>query len=113
MVQGPTFLSLPANQGPAQGRGPTGIWNLAHSISDPRAEISAILVMVCRSSTTSRGTTYWFHNFCFPMSRLSGLRMRNFPGLMCLPKSTEKQRQLSNEGKDKHDPRSQFTRLST
>ena len=40
------------------GRGPTGIWNLAHSISDPRSEILRILVMVRRSSTTSRGTTY-------------------------------------------------------
>ena len=38
---------------------------------------------------TSRGATYWFHCFCFPMSRLSGLRMRNFPDLMCLPKSRE------------------------
>ena len=27
--------------------------------------------MVRRSSTTSRGTTYWFHCFCFPVSRLS------------------------------------------
>ena len=34
--------------------------------------------MVRRSSTTSRGTTYWFHRFCFPMSRVSGLRVRNF-----------------------------------
>ena len=33
---------------------------LAHSISDPRAEISGILVMVRRSSSASRGTTYWF-----------------------------------------------------
>ena len=45
-------------------RGPTGIWNSAHSISDPRAEISGILVMVRRSSATSRGTTYWFQYFC-------------------------------------------------
>ena len=42
--------------------------------------------MVRRSSTTSRGTTYWFHCFSFPMSQLSGLRMRNFADLMCLPK---------------------------
>ena len=41
-------------------RGPTGIWNLAHSISDPRAEISGILVMVRRSNSTFRGSTYWF-----------------------------------------------------
>ena len=34
-------------------RGPTGIWNLAHSISDPRAAISGMLVMVRRSSSTS------------------------------------------------------------
>ena len=45
--------------------------------------------MVRRSSTTSRGTTYWFPCFCFAMSRLSGLRMRNFSDLMCLPKSRE------------------------
>ena len=45
--------------------------------------------MVRRSSTTSRGTTYWFHCFSFPMSQLSGLRMRNFSDLMCLPKSRE------------------------
>ena len=44
-------------------RGPTGIRNLAHSISDPRAEISEILVMVRRSSATSRGTTQWFQFF--------------------------------------------------
>ena len=49
--------------------------------------------MVRRSSTTSRGTTYWFPSFCFAMSRLSGLRMRNFSDLMCLPKSREE-----NEG---------------
>jgi len=54
--------SLP-DRGPTQGRGPTGIWLLAHSISDPRAEISGILVMVRRSSTTSRSTTYWFPIF--------------------------------------------------
>ena len=35
----------------------------AHSISDPRAEISGILVMVRRSSSMSRGTTYWFRFF--------------------------------------------------
>ena len=45
--------------------------------------------MVRRSSSTSRGTNYWFHCFCFPISRLSGLRKRNFPDLMCLPKSRE------------------------
>ena len=45
--------------------------------------------MVRRSSTTSRGTTYWFQCFSFPMSQLSGLRMRNFSDLMCLPKSRE------------------------
>ena len=45
--------------------------------------------MVRRSSTTSRGTTYGFPCFCFAMSRLSGLRMRNFSDLMCLPKSRE------------------------
>ena len=33
-------------------------------MSDPRAEISGILVMVRRSSATSRGTTYWFLYFC-------------------------------------------------
>ena len=68
-------------------RGPTGIWNLAHSISDPRAEISGILVMVRRSGTTSRGTTYWFHCFSFPMSSLSSLRMT-----WCAYQSQEKKR---------------------
>ena len=48
--------------------------------------------MVRRSSTTSRGTTYWFLCFCFAMSRLSGLRMRNFSDLMCLPKSREEEK---------------------
>ena len=69
--------------------------------------------MVRRSSTTSRGTTYWFHCFCFPMSQLPGLRMRNFSDLTCLPKSREEKVIESNEGKDKLDPRSQPTRLST
>ena len=69
--------------------------------------------MVRRSSTTSRGTTYWFHCFNFPMSQLSGLRMRNFSDSMCLPKSREEKVTESNEGKDKLDPRSQPTRLST
>ena len=45
--------------------GPTGIWNLAHSISDPRAEISGILVMVRRSNSTFRGTTHWFWLFLY------------------------------------------------
>ena len=66
-------------------RGPTGIWNLAHSISDPRAEISGILVMVRRSSPTSRGTTYWFQYFCFPMSRVFRLRMCKFSERKCYP----------------------------
>ena len=44
-------------------RGPTGIWNSAHSISDPRAEISGILVIARRSSATARGNTYWFKLF--------------------------------------------------
>ena len=50
-------------------RGPTGIWHLAHSISDPRAEISGILVMVRRSSATFRGTTYWFQFLLFSCPR--------------------------------------------
>ena len=33
------------------------------SLSDPRAEISGILVTVRRSSATSRSTTYWFKLF--------------------------------------------------
>ena len=56
--------SLP-DRGPTQGRGPTGISHLAHSISNPRVEISGILVMVRRFSATSRGTTYWFQFFIF------------------------------------------------
>ena len=43
-----------------------------HSISDPRVEISGVLVMVRRSSATSRSTTYWFHFFCFPVTRVFG-----------------------------------------
>ena len=68
--------------------------------------------MVRRSSTKSRGTTYWFNCFSFPMSQLSGLRMRNFSDLMSLPKSREEKVTGSNEGKDKLDPRSQPTQLS-
>ena len=45
--------------------------------------------MVRRSSTTSRGITYWFPCFCFTVSRLSGLLMRNFSDLRCLPRSRE------------------------
>ena len=56
--------SLP-DRGPTQGRGPTGIRHLAHSISNPRAEISGLLVMVRRSSASSRGTTYLFQFFTF------------------------------------------------
>ena len=37
--------------------------NLAQSMSDPRVEISGVLLMVRRSSATSRGTTYWFQFF--------------------------------------------------
>ena len=58
-------------------RGPTGIWNLAHTVSDPRAEISGILVMVRCSSTTSRGTTSWFLVLFFPVPGIN-LRMRKF-----------------------------------
>ena len=39
--------------------------NKVYSISDPRAEISGILVMVRRFSPTCRGTTYWFQYFGF------------------------------------------------
>ena len=45
-------FSLP----PCQGGGRLVSETSAHSISDPRAEISGILVMVHRSSATSRGT---------------------------------------------------------
>ena len=76
--------SLP-DRGPTQGRGPTGIWHLAHSISDPRAEISGILVMVRRSSSSSRGTTYWFQIFCFSTSRVFRLRMCKFSERKCYP----------------------------
>ena len=38
------------------------------------------------------------------MFQLSGLRMRNFSDLMCLPKSREEKVTESNEGKDKLDP---------
>ena len=53
------FSPFLPDRGPTQGRGSIGIWNLAHSITDPRAEISGILVMVRCSSATFRGTTYW------------------------------------------------------
>ena len=33
-VQGPTFLALPA------WSGPTGTWNLAHNVNDPRVKIN-------------------------------------------------------------------------
>ena len=57
------------DRGPTQGRGPTGIRHLAHSISDPRAEISGILVMVRRSSATSRGVLLTgFNSLHFPVS---------------------------------------------
>ena len=78
--------SLP-DRGPTQGRGPTGIWNLAHSMSDPRAETSGILVMVRRSSTTSRGTTYWFWFFCFPS--ISSVHVQ----LLCLLSSKKKKKE--------------------
>ena len=42
-----------------------------------RAEISGILVMVRCSSTTSRGTTYWFLILFFPVPGIN-LRMRKF-----------------------------------
>ena len=50
-------------------RGPTGIWNLAHSISDARAEISGILVMVRHSSATSRLLLTGSSIFAFLCSR--------------------------------------------
>ena len=61
--------------------GPTGIWNLAHSINDARAEISGILVMVRRSSATSRGTTYWVQFLCFTVCQVFRLRMHMFSEL--------------------------------
>jgi len=57
---------------------PTGIWNSVYSISDPRAEISGILVMVRRSSATSRSTTYWFKLFR-PESRNFDCACTSFP----------------------------------
>ena len=55
----------------------TCIWNLAHAISNPRAEISGMLVMVRCSSTTSRGGSYWFPYFVL-LSRIQHLRMCRF-----------------------------------
>ena len=49
--------SLPG-RGSTQGRGPTGV-------SDRCADISGIVVMVGRSSPTSRGTSSCFPFFCF------------------------------------------------
>ena len=57
-------ISLP----PCQVGGRLVSETAAHSISDPRAEILGILVTVRRSSSTSRGTIYWFQYFllsCF------------------------------------------------
>ena len=54
-------ISLP----PCQIGGRLVYETAAHSISDPRAEISGTLVMVRYSSATSRGTTYWFQYFSF------------------------------------------------
>ena len=59
-------------------RGSTGIWSSAHSISDPRAEISGSIVMVRRSGAMSRGTTYWF--MFFPVSLQLSMRMPTFSG---------------------------------
>ena len=42
------------------------------------------------------------------MSQLSGLCMRNFSDLMCLPKSREEKVTEGNEGKDKVDPYTAF-----
>ena len=54
----------------------------AHSTRNPRAEISGLLVMVRRSSASSRGTTYWFQYFGSVVSQIFRLRMRM---LKCLP----------------------------
>ena len=102
-------LSLP-NRGPAQGRRLTGIWNLAHSISDPRAKISGIFVMVRRSSTISRGTGSIVCSLICPAYLVCACAMFL---ARCAYQNQEKQRQLSSEGKDELNPRSQSTRLST
>ena len=65
-------------------RGLTSIWNIAHSVSDARAEISGILVMVRHSSTTSRGTSYWDPLFHFTLFQVFRLRMRVFFELQSL-----------------------------
>ena len=62
-------------------RGPTGVCNLAHSISDPRAEILGIFVMVRRSSDSSRGTGYWLPILYFSVSQVLLLRMPMFSEL--------------------------------
>ena len=56
--------------------------------------------MVRRSSTTSRGTTYWFLCFCFPLSGYFVCARARSPERMCLPKNYEKIN-LGNEGNDK------------
>ena len=78
--------SLP-DRGPTQGRGPTGIRHLAHSISNPRAEISGLLVMVRRFSASSRGTTYLFQ--FFPFSCVPG-------NLVCSCASFQKMKETTN-----------------
>ena len=60
--------------------------------------------MVRRSSTTSRGTTYWFQYFCFPVSQLFRLHMRKFSELECLLSSRKKSNE-GNEGNKKLDSR--------
>ena len=85
--------SLP-DRGPTQGWEPTGIWNLAHSISDPRTEISGILVMVRRSSAPSRGTTYWFQFFCMFsfVPPFSSTHAQFFSSANCYQKNKTKQK---------------------
>ena len=62
-----------------QGRGPTGIWNLAQCIREPKT--SGKLVMVRRCSATSRGIIY-----SFPFR----LRLREFFVPYCLLSSSRK-----------------------
>ena len=82
--------SLPARR-PTQGRGPTGIWHSAHSISDAWAEISGILVTGRFSSAMSRGITYWFRIFSCTHAQFFHCQ--------------EKWRNKGNEGNNELDPR--------
>ena len=76
--RGPILLSLHSWSGPKQNRGRlAGIWNLGHTIGNPWAEISGVLVTVRRcNSAKPSGTALWFQYISFHVSQVFRLRMR-------------------------------------